>query len=682
MHAPLTPDDLPRFAVPTSFTLSPDGSRLIYSLMTQDAEADTRRAALWMIHLAKPDLPARQFTNGKHRDRSPQWSPDGAWLAFISDREDGSQIWLMPADGGEARRVTAMRHGASHPRWSPDGKSLLFLAEARPGEDPLIGGKEDRTAREKREATRLRHVTRIQYRWDGEDIREGRTHIWRVDVAEIVAHLPDAQMPLPVMMTSGDYDHADPAWSPDGRAIVFVSDRADERDANRTDDVWVMDVASGEMSRITTIPSENHHPVWSPDGRCVAWYGGEVIPDASYSNQHLWVAQREHGDWQARDVLAGQDVLLGQGMLGDIAWLSGGEPAWCADGETLYVTIHERGVTNLARVALHNGSLTRITQGPWQLSQPAVLADQSAVIAIAATPERPADIARFDLCQVTEPRWLTETNAWLSERAISLPQEFTYTTSDGWHLQGWVIPPVGAEEAPPDHRWPAVLKIHGGPHGSYGPTFQAANQIFAGAGYAVIYVNPRGSMGYGEVFGRACDRDWGGADFRDIMQGLDAAIARGEIDPDWLAVTGVSYGGYMTNWIIGHTDRFKAAVTINSVSNLISSFGTSDVDAVFGVVEQGGTPWNRLEWYIERSPITYADRVTTPTRVIGAERDWRCPIEQSEQMFMALAYFHRAPVDFFRVPGVSHAIRTGTPCQFVAYTHAVLEWIERYNPAS
>ncbi len=684
MPAPLTPADLLRFAVPTSLALAPDTHRLAYTVLTQDADADERRSTIWLLDLAQPDAPTRQLTSGTHRDTAPQWSPDGAWLAFVSDRADGTQLWLLPADGGEPVRLTRMRYGVSQPRWSPDGRSLLFLTGVPPADDPIQPADEDRAAREKRakyDATRLRHVTRLQYRWDGYgELLEGRQHIWRIDVGDLVARHPGATVPAPTPLTTGDYDHLDPAWSPDGAHIAFVSDRSEERDANRTDAIWLLEVASGALTQITTQPCENHTPAWSPDGR-LAWFSQAVAPEWSHSDTHLWLAERQGDTWQARDVLAGQDANVGHGISGDIASLPTSPPAWSADSRTIYLTANVRGTSNLHRVAVAEGTITAITEGAWQLG-PLVEVNAQTVVAIAADPTRPADLLRCDLAShPATTEWLTTLNPWLADYHTSRPHEFAFTAPDGWQLQGWVMPPPGdaADDLPAS--WPVILQIHGGPHGWYGPCYNATRQIFAGAGYAVVFVNPRGSIGYGEVFARACDRDWGGGDYQDIMAGLDAALARGGLNADRLAVTGVSYGGYMTNWIIGHTDRFKAAVTVNSVSNLISSFGTSDIDTVSGVVEQGGTPWERRDWYIERSPITYADRITTPTRVIGAERDWRCPIEQSEQMYTALRYFGRAATDFLRVPGTSHSIATGTPGQRVAHVRAMLEWIARYNPA-
>ena len=682
MSQPLTPDDLPRFAIPATIALAPDGARIAYTLLTQDVAADEKRAAIWVADVQGAEAP-RQFTLGAARDRQPVWSPDSRWIAFISDREAGAQVWVMAANGGEPRRVTAMRHGAAHPLWSPDGRSLLFEAEAREGEEPSLKPTDDLTKLTQAEATRVRVVQDLQYRWDGGDVRAGRSHLWLVDVQPALQSPPASEFAAPRQITSGDYDHTSPAWSPDGQWIAFVTDRAADRDANRTDDVWVLEIASGDMRQLTTIPSENMLPAWSPDGQVVAWYGAAVAPEWSFSNRHLWVATRkEDGSWQTRDVLYGQDSDVGHGINSDVAGQEAAAPVWRADGAAIYCTRNVHGTSNLYEIRLADGAVTPVTEGPVQCSAVALAGD--AIIAIVATPERPADIGVFPLgatSATTPTHWLTETNPWLRERASASPQAFWFTAPDGWRIQGWLVWPAGASDpAQGDARWPLVLKIHGGPHGSYGPTFYAMMQTLAGAGYAVLYVNPRGSVGYGETFARACDRDWGGGDYADIMAGVDAALAMGGLDGDRMAITGISYGGYMTNWIIGHTERFKAAVTVHSVTNLASSFGSSDVDAVFGVIEQGGTPWERRDFYQERSPITYADRITTPTRVMGAERDWRCPIEQSEQLFMALKYFGRAPTDFWRFPGVSHSINTGTPAQRVAHYRGTLEWIARYAP--
>ena len=256
------------------------------------------------------------------------------------------------------------------------------------------------------------------------------------------------------------------------------------------------------------------------------------------------------------------------------------------------------------------------------------------------------------------------------------PERFTFKGPDDWDIDGWLYRPHGAE---PGKQYPLVLWIHGGPFSSYGSTFYLWAQVLAARGYAALYVNPRGSSGSGEAFAQAVDFDWGGKDYEDILAGVEAALARGGLDPDRMAVTGGSYGGYMTNWIIGHTTRFRAAVTLNSVTNLTSSFGTGDIDSVFAE-RQYGLPWEAEAHYRERSPITYAPQIVTPTRIIHAENDYRCPIEQGEQLYVWLKKLGRAPVDFIRVPRSSHTVNA-SPRQRLQVREKVFEWIERYVPA-
>jgi dipeptidyl aminopeptidase/acylaminoacyl peptidase len=679
MATPLTVEDLARFALPTEIALSPDGRRLAFIVLSQDVAEDKRHAHLWLLGSDTPGAAPRQFTRGDRRDRQPSWSPDGRQIAFVSDLDGDPQIWIIPADGGEARKLTSMRHGAHHPRWSPDGTQILFAAEVREGESPLRDREEDEKKAGHAEATRLRHVTRLQYRWDGGDVLEGRTHLWLIAAGEPASD--------PRQITSGDFDYSEAAWSPDGTQIAFTCDRADDRNANRTNAVWVMTLATGEIVQVSSEGSNTKPPTWSPDGTMLAWRDMPLVPDASISNAHILVAARNDGGaWSLpRDLLAGHDLSADDSFTGQLTSYAPTEPVWSADGRWIWFTAVQRGQSHLWRVSLAGGDLQRVTTGEEQVGPLAVAADGQCVCAVVLGPRHAPEIARFSLepLPATAPEvLLTDLNPWLRERTLSTPQAFTFRAPDGWEIEGWVLLPPDAGS--PDHagrRWPGIVQIHGGPHSFYGPGFHFLLQIFAGAGYAAIAINPRGSTGYGEAFARACDRDWGGGDYHDIMAGVDAALARFPIDPDRLAVTGTSYGGYMTNWIIGHETRFKAAVTINSVSNLTSSFGTSDVDAVFGVVEQGGDPWNRQAFYWERSPIAYMPAVTTPTRIIGAERDWRCPIEQSEQVFIALRYLRRVETDFIRVPGASHSINLGTPGQRVAQSRAILEWIQRFAPA-
>lgn len=714
MPAPLTVADLTRFALPADTVLAPDGQTLAVTVQRLDEDANEKRSAIMLIDLRDPAAEPRPLTDGQHQDRRPVWSPDGRWIAYISDRGGDKQVWISAAAGGEPRQVTHMRFGAGRPLWSPSGHLLLFLAETHEGQAPTKAANEPKPD-ERAEAQRLRHVTRLQYRWDGDEIAEGRTHLWTIDVTpwlnaasngmgELLAADPPSTA-APRQVTSGDYDHDYPAWSPDGDQIAFVSDRAERRDANITNDVWVLTLATGDLVRLSDGRCEVSRPAWSPDGRTIVWYAMPYPPGHSVSNVHLHSAACDaQGTWgPARDLLASLDLTVGSPINSDLGSVEISPPTWSADGRGVFATANERGTVPLWWFPVTEGAPYHITAGALQIGAFVVSADGRQIIAITAQPERPPEIARFALdrgaAAITPDVYLTDLNPWLRERTIAQLERFDFFTADNWWLEGWILWPTEGRDAglsltsrslssadfspAAEHRgqrWPVILEVHGGPHGFYGPGFNLRHQQFAGAGYAVVMVNPRGSIGYGEVFARICDRDWGGADYHDILAGLEAALARGGLDSARMAITGGSYGGYMTNWMTCHTTRFRAAVTINSVVNLLSCFGTGDIDATYGIPENGGSPWERMSYYIERSPLTYAPAVTTPTRVIGAERDWRCPISQSEEWYTALKFLGRAEVDFIRVPGVSHNITTGSPRQRLAHRQAILDWILRYVP--
>ncbi len=688
MSIPLTPDDLTRFALPTELVLAPDGHLLAVTVTAQAENAKYSLIAL--IDGRASTIAPRFLSSGHHLDRHPAWSPDGDWLAFTSNRADGNQIWIMPLAGGEPRQVTRLRHDASRPRWSPDGHTLVFQAEVRDESTPLLAGDAQKPESSPEATERIRQVTRLQYRSDGSDIAEGRTHLWCVDVAGLMrAEMPTArELPTPRQITFGDFDHSAAAWSPDGTRLVFISDRAADRDANITEDVWLLTLATGEIVRLSTGESEVSRPAWSPDGQMIAWYAMPTSTQHSIDNTHIAVvAFGSDGQWSSpRDILAGLDMTVGSALRMDLASFEVNAPTWSPDGRGVYAPVNERGTVPLWWFPAAAGAPYRVTAGALQIGPFAALPEGDRIVAIVNAPEHPPEVASFDLRidgPSTQPTsYLSDLNPWLAERYRGIPEHFDFFTEDNWWLEGWILWPPNDTASSHEHRHPVILDIHGGPHGFFGPAYFARHQVFAGAGYAVVFVNPRGSVGYGAHFAQACDRDWGGADYHDLLAGLDAALARGRLDAQRMAVTGVSYGGYMTNWIIGHTRRFKAAVTVNSVANLISCFGTGDIDATFGIPEYGGTPWERMGYYIERSPITHAPAITTPTRIIGAERDWRCPISQSEEFFTALAFLRHAPVDFLRVPGVSHNINTGSPRQRVAWLRAILEWIEQYNPVA
>lgn len=669
--APLTLEDYWTLRFLTDMRLSPDGQRIAYTVRSADRAANEIRSAIWLLDVRSGAT--RQLTSGQKRDSSPRWSPDGHSLAFISDREDDTaQVYLLRLDGGDARRLTLTRRGANEPFWSPDGAWIGFVSETRAGEQPLLERPptaEERERERKDEADRPRVITRLQYRWDGKGYLEGRGKLFRVMLADGRCE----------QLTDGDYDDLQPACSPDGRRIVFVSDREPDRDANMTSDLWLLDLATRDVRRLTDASQACERPVWSPDGQRLACIATPRIAAHSYYNVVPMVVSLEDAEGAEgaapRNLFAGRDLSAEVGVYNDIPGPDDWLPTFSPDGRWVYLLAQRRGGVDLLRAATDGSALeTALSGDDTHTAAFALAPGASRIYTARCDPTHPWDIwAHTDAER--EPRQLTALNAdLLASRTLAQAERFEYASFDGWGMEGWLYRPAQA----PASGAPLALKIHGGPHGAYGQTFFHSVQALVGRGYAVLYVNPRGSTGYGERFAQACDHDWGGGDYRDIMVGVDAALARGRLDAAHMVVFGGSYGGYMTNWIIGHTDRFRAAVTINSVTSLMTSFGTGDIDSVWAEGDYGW-PWEREDFYRERSPLTYASLMTTPLRIIAAENDYRCPISQSEELYTWLRKFDRTPVDFVRMPGASHGIHA-TPRQHVQALTLEHEWLLRYCP--
>ncbi|MGZ3680354.1 MAG: S9 family peptidase, partial [Ktedonobacterales bacterium] len=685
----LIPDDFWSLRFITDMRLSPDGRHIAYALESNDGTANERHSAIWLLDTETGA--STQFTSGAKRDNSPRWSPDGSHLAFVSNRDNREgQVYVMPAHGGEARQLTHMKHGASDLFWSGDGTWIGFESEVRPDEPPFTPDAHDTAAREheaqreKDEADRPRIITRLQYRWDGKGYFEGRTHLFRVTI-------DDGRVE---QLTDGDFDNSDGECSPDGRFVAFISDRTDERDANMTSDLWLLDLQTRDLRRLTSATHSISHLAWSPDGARIAFLASPKITDHAFYNTALLVADPATGEITT-NLLDALDRSADYGIYGDIPGPSQSAPVWSPDGSALYVLSQRRGGVDVLRAPIAGDAAateTVVNGEDAHLTQIAISPDAARLYALRADPTSPWEIHQYALDNIASDtsvlqafdaesaptipaRRLTTVNATVAEqRTIVAPEQFTFPSFDGQQIDGWLYRPARAEG-----NAPLVLWVHGGPHAAFGQTFYMQAQMLTGLGYAVLHTNPRGSSGYGEAFAQACDHDWGGGDYRDVLAAVDAAIACGGIDSERLAVMGTSYGGYMTNWIVGQTARFKAAVTINSVTNLFTSFGTGDIDSVWASGDYGW-PWEREAFYRERSPITYAARVTTPIRIIAAEEDYRCPIAQSEEYYTWLKKLGNVPVDFVRLPKASHGV-FASPRQRVRRMELVFEWITRYCPA-
>ena len=656
--------------------ISPDGQRVAFVVTTIDERKHEYRSSIWIIPTEGGE--AKRFTFGPASTHSPSWSPDGRWLAFVSEREGEpaskdekeqkklgkgkSQIWLIPTDGGEARQLTFMQHGASNPVWSPDSMRIVFNAAVGPADEETEEGQI---------LPKARIIDRLWYRLDGVGfIHERRQHLFLVDAAGSE----------PQQLTEGDWDDSDPAWSLDGSHIAFVSSRAEDRWRLPCPDVYILNISDGRVGELKCVTDGSlacSMPSWSPDGTTIAFLGGLKLHSGGHIDLYIIPANAEQSsptclthefegsfqDWTNSDI--GDEHLLPT-------------PTWSTDGKTLYALASHHGASRVFALSTEGAGANPPTLTPGDIHVRDFSVDQSAnkMALLIGSPTRVQEVFVRTTAPWSELHRLTAFNeALLSEIALSNPEYMPYTGADGWPMDSWIMKP---RDFDPSKKYPLIVEIHGGPQTQYGYGFFHEMQLLTAAGYVVLYTNPRGSIGYGREFSLAVRGAWGEKDALDIMAGVDALLQQGYIDEQRMGVTGGSYGGFMTNWLIGHSDRFKAAVTDRSVTNLTSDFGSCDFGWTFADDELDTTPWEGLDRYVRMSPITYVKNIHTPLLIIHSEQDLRCSIEQAEQLFAALKYLGRE-VLFVRFEGQSHGLsRGGHPKLRLERLRHILGWFDKY----
>jgi len=632
--------------------ISPDGTRIAYTVASRNQDKDRLDSQVWVSGL--DGSAARSFTNGT-RSHSPRWSPDGRSLAFVSNRGDRSQLYVASLDGGDPQRLTRARHGVGQPAWSPDGQRIAYVAavgEETPHEDK---SPTDRSA--------PRVIRDLYFRFDGTGMYDGRRrHVFSIDVAS-----GEAQQ-----LTDGDWNDAAPSWSPDGTKLVFSSDRsAERRDRLAHPDVWVVGAKGGRVRRLTRGRGSATGPRFSPDGEWVAFVGHEYPDQETARNLHLMVVA-SRGPLRAPRSLSAD---LDRSPLGAF-----GPPvqtfAWLPDSQGLVFLGEDRGSTVLFRADLSGGAGKRLLEGDRTIDSLTLAPDGRRVAFSSSWSSAFSEIWTASLSRSASPRAVSDLNADLRARVqLSLTERMTYRSFDGLEVEAFVLHPRGARRK----RRPLVLHIHGGPHAAHPSAYSPIYfQSLVAAGYVVLLPNPRGSSSYGEDFSRACVGDWGGGDYRDLMAGVDRMVELGIADPERLYVGGYSYGGYMSSWIVGQTDRFRAAAIGAPLSNLTSAFSTGDIPHVLAD-ELGGTPLAVPEAYVRRSPLTYLENAKTPVQLAHWEGDLRCPIGQSEEVFSALK-LRGVEVEMLRYPGGSHVGRT--PSQDIDSTRRTLDWYAAHAPAA
>jgi dipeptidyl aminopeptidase/acylaminoacyl peptidase len=634
--------------------LSPDGGRVAFVVTTIDIEANEYRSRIWLAATDGSSAP-RPFSAGTGRDSRPRWSPDGATLAFVSHRDEkGCEIYVIPVSaGGEVVKVAGWPEEVDELAWSPDGRKLAFGARQR---DEAHYGKE----REKDRPPR--RVERLRYRLDSVG--------WTCDRVRQLFLVPADGASRPVALTSGEWPVAGFDWHPAGDRLVFASGRHDTWDRDIATDLWIIDARpASEPRRLTVTGSTYSQPVFHASGDRIACL---LTADPTNQPRHAQVAVLRVDDSMVEVRTASLDRQCAPSGVPE-------RPLWV--GDDIYFRVEDSGNIPLYRIGPDDGAKAELVVG----GDRQVVAFDAAAGVIAIVSATATGLPEVSIVSGGVERRLTDFGVAFDDKyEIATPERFLATSADGTEVEAWIMRPIGAAQG---RRYPLLLNVHGGPFLQYGNRLFDEFQIQAAAGYAVAYSNPRGSSGYTEAWGRAIrgpkaavdpGSGWGGCDYQDVMAVVDEAIARFDfVDADRLGVLGGSYGGFMASWIIGHTDRFTAAVSERAVNNRLTSSWTSDFGLFFGHGYLGVTHLEDPEEYLRVSPITYVNDVHTPVLILHSENDLRCPIEQAEELFVALKLLGRE-VEFVRFPGEGHEMsRSGSPKHRVMRAEIILDWFAR-----
>ena len=644
----LQPEDIVGLKGLSGVTISPNGkwAAFVRTVSILEVEKSEHRGHIWLVSTDGGE--PLQLTNGPNGDSNPQWSPDSTRLAFVSKRgEDQTQIWIIPTGGGEAKQLTHTKNGASNPRWSFDGKQIAFLK-----------AEEDSAVEEKRKKAGDDRVV-----MGVDDFKQ--QHLWIVDVEtlydepELLFNLPaegtdeNTNVDKSQRLTTGDFHASEPCWSPDGTQIVFVSTpspKADDTMFNGT--VHVVDLETKHLRKLTEHTDGESSPHWSPDGEQIAY----LHSPAGYGQKDLHIISAE----------GGVSTNLTAVQLDRSADL----PVWSPDGTTIYFIAMDRVRWELYSASRTQNEIRQITRGDWVIGEISIADDGDKFLCTRSEPHAPADVWVGSV-RTGEMKRLTKLNPQLEDFALGEIRVIQWQSSDGLEIEGLLCLPVGYEAG---KNYPLIVEPHGGPRSSRDLGFKPTWHYFSGEGFAYFAPNFRGGDGYGNDFATANYNDWGGGDYQDIMAGVDFLIEGGIVDPDRLIVGGSSYGGYMTSWIITHTDRFKAACNVCGVINLVSFYAQTDIPS-FMSLYFAGPPSQSLELYRERSPISHVGRAQTPTLILHGEEDIRVPLPQSEEFYAGLKAAGVETV-FVKYPREGHGI--GEPRHQLDMLKRQLAWYKKY----
>ncbi len=640
----MRPEDVYELTGAADPRISPDGTRVAYAVWRIEKDSNEYRSAIWVAPLDGSSEPVK-FTAGEKRDGSPRWSPDGRRLAFVSNRgkddKTPGNLWVIPAEGGEARRLTDRKESVEKLEWSPDSTRIAFSSRVR---DDAYEEEDDRKRKPRR-------VKRLFYKLDSVGwTTDRRTHLFVVDA--------DGESE-PNQITEGDCENGDPCWTPDGKRIVFSSLRGDRWDVDLISRLYVVDADGGEPQQLTGDDASFDTPVFSPDGATLAvrW----SVEDDTFPH---------HGQIAVMNPDGSNVRVLTQSLDRQCTpFPDFREPLW--DGSRIVFNVEDGGNTHLYAVAADGSSAPELLLGGERaISGYDVRGDTVVTVSSTHTTLRELYIGDRRVTNIT------------GDRDYLDAERFTAISKDGTEVDAWIVRPGDFD---PKKKYPTLLNVHGGPFTQYGTGFFDEFQVYAGAGYAVLFSNPRGGSGHSEEWGRAIrgpidggGPGWGTVDFEDVMGVVDTALEKFDfVDGDRLGIIGGSYGGFMTSWAISHDNRFKAAISERAVNHMVSAAGSSDLFWVFH--DQFGGHWfDHVDTWLELSPATYAKNIETPVLVLHSENDLRCNVEQGEHLFTELRLLGKE-VEMLRFPAESHELtRSGSPIHRVQRFEAVIEWFDRY----
>ena len=603
--------------------VSPDGEWVAFTVRETSLEEDESTTRIWRVATGGGE--PRPMTLEGSSASDPEWSPDGTYLSFLATRGDSAhtQVWAMDRRMGEARPLTDAEYGVRGYAWSPDGSRLLLTIR---DPDPL----DTLPEHEKPDRTPPWEIDRLQFKRDRAGYLTGdrHTHLYVFDLATEKT----------TRLTAGDYDVSSPAWSPDGRRIAFVANRTDNPDGNSNTDLWVVEADRPDPEapprQITTNPGSDSQPAWSPDGEWIA-HVTVTEPEIIWYDVNKLALARSDGSGEVRILTEDLDRNVRS-------------PRFSQDGGFVFVRLEDSAENHLARIRIRDGRLRRPLEGPLSVGG-YDLGPGDAIFAEVARTDLPGEI--FAAGPGGELTQLTRMNEPLLDRIrLGRVINTTFPSSDGTEIEGFFYLPPGYRDG---MAYPTLLRIHGGPVSQYSHSFNFEAHLFAAHGYVVVTTNPRGSSGYGQEFSYAIWADWGNKDYEDVMAGVDHAIRQGWADPDHLGVGGWSYGGILTDHVITKTDRFHGAITGASEFLYVSNYGHDHYQLQWE--KELGLPWENREAWERISPFNRVEQITTPTLVMGGEKDWNVPINNGEQLYQALKHLG-VETRLVVYPGQSHGI--------------------------